>query len=58
MTLPEVADFCRVSLSTVRYWKVMGKLKTLKVGKHPLVIQRDLFDFMGLRPDGKRLERL
>ena len=58
MTLTEVADLCRVSLSTVRYWKVMGRLKTLKVGKHPLVLQGDLFEFLGLAPDGQRVGAL
>src|SRR5207237_75379 len=48
LTLQEVARFCRVPLSTVRFWRTMGKIKVIKPGRHPLVLASHLFEFLGI----------
>lgn len=42
MTLEEVADFCRTSVHTVKYWIHMRKLKSIKLGKRRLVRRSEL----------------
>jgi len=37
MTDEEVARLVKVSINTVRYWRQMGILPFVKVGKHPRV---------------------
>jgi excisionase family DNA binding protein len=37
MTDEEVAKLVKVSMNTVRYWRQMGILPFVKVGKHPRV---------------------
>ncbi|MGH7442227.1 MAG: helix-turn-helix domain-containing protein [bacterium] len=46
LTLNEVAEICRVSTATVRYWLSMRKLRSLKLGKHPLVKREELLRFV------------
>ncbi len=35
LTLKEVAELCRVSPATVRYWVAMRRISPVKLGKHP-----------------------
>lgn len=37
LTEAQVADMARVPLNTIRYWRQVGKLPSVKVGKHPMV---------------------
>ncbi len=37
LTDKEVAELAQVSINTVKYWRQMGMLKFVKVGKHPRV---------------------
>lgn len=37
MTDQEVADLAKVPVNTVRYWRQMGQLPFVKVGRHPRV---------------------
>jgi excisionase family DNA binding protein len=46
LTLKEVADLCRVSVATVKYWMAMRKIKAVKLGKHPLVKREELLRFI------------
>ena len=46
LTFKEVAELCRVSLATVKYWVAMKKLKVVKLGKHPLVKREELLRFV------------
>lgn len=41
-TLDEVAARCRAPLSTVRWWAQCGRLRTVKLGRRPLVREADL----------------
>lgn len=42
LTLEEVADFCRKSVGTVRYWVKMRILKSIKLGRSRVVRKSDL----------------
>ena len=46
LTLPEVAEICRVSPATVKYWVSLRKLRSLKLGKHPLFRREELLRFV------------
>jgi excisionase family DNA binding protein len=46
LTLKEVADICRVSTATVKYWVAMRKISAVKLGKHPLVKREELLRFI------------
>jgi len=37
MTEGQVAKMANVTVNTVRYWRQLGKLPSVKVGKHPMV---------------------
>lgn len=37
MTEQEVAELASVPINTVRYWRQMGMLPFVKVGKHPRI---------------------
>lgn len=37
MTDKEVAEFAKVSVGSVRYWRQMGVLPFVKVGRHPRI---------------------
>jgi hypothetical protein len=37
LTEEQVAKMARVPLNTIRYWRQVGKLPSVKVGKHPMV---------------------
>jgi len=37
LTEAQVAKMARVPLNTIRYWRQVGKLPSVKVGKHPMV---------------------
>lgn len=47
-TLQEVAAIFHVPLSTVRFWRTIGKIKVVKPGRHPLVLESHLFEVLGL----------
>ena len=42
----EVAAICRVPISTVRHWILIGKLKSIRPGRRRLVRQSDLEEFL------------
>ncbi len=42
MTGAEVAELFRTSEATVRYWKYIGKLKAVKVGRRSLYAVEDV----------------
>jgi excisionase family DNA binding protein len=47
MTTEEVADLCRTSSETVRYWRQVGKGPTsFKVGRRVLYARRDVEAFL------------
>ncbi len=47
MTIEEVADVCRTSVETVRYWKHVGKgPKWFKVGRRVLFAREDVEAFL------------
>ena len=46
LTLQEVANLCRVSVATVKYWMAMRKIRAVKLGKHPLVKREELLRFI------------
>ncbi len=37
MTEMEAAEMAKVPVNTIRYWRQVGKLPSVKVGKHPMV---------------------
>ncbi len=45
-TIYEVADHCRVSPSTVRFWIRIGRLSSTKLGRRRLVTQPQLEVFL------------
>lgn len=47
--LPDVARICLASLSTVRHWIAIGRLKSIKPGRRRLVLRADLAKFLGLK---------
>lgn len=51
MTTPEVADICRASAETVRYWRHVGYgPPSFKVGRRVLYREVDVLDWLdGLR---------
>jgi excisionase family DNA binding protein len=46
LLLPEVAEYTRVPISTVRHWIATGKLTSVRVGKRRLVRLSDLEAFV------------
>jgi len=46
--LADVARICLTSVSTVRHWIAMGRLKSIKPGRRRLVLRADLEEFLGL----------
>jgi len=48
LTLQEAADLLRVPVATIRYWRTVGKIKVVKPGRHPLVLQQQLLKDLGL----------
>jgi excisionase family DNA binding protein len=46
LTLKEVAELCRVSAATVKYWMSMRKISYVKLGKHPLIKRVELLRFI------------
>lgn len=46
LTMKEVAELCRVSTATVKYWVALRKLSAVKLGKHPLVKREELLRFI------------
>ena len=46
MTLDDVADYCRTSVATVRYWIAKGRLRSLRPGRRRLVRREDLLRFL------------
>jgi excisionase family DNA binding protein len=46
LTLKEVAEICRVSVATVKYWTALRKIKVIKLGKHPLFRREELLRFI------------
>jgi excisionase family DNA binding protein len=46
LTLKEVAELCRVSVATVKYWTALRKIKVIKLGKHPLFKREELLRFI------------
>lgn len=44
----EIAELCRVSRSTVRYWIKIGKLKSARPGLRRIVRRQDLEEFLKL----------
>jgi len=46
LTLKEVAELCRVSVATVKYWMSMRKISYVKLGKHPLIKRVELLRFI------------
>ena len=53
MTLDDVADYCRTSVATVRYWIAQGRLRSLRPGRRRLVRREDLLRFL----EGERGKR-
>lgn len=49
LTLEEVADICRTSLETVRYWVRMRELKSVKLGRHRVVKRSDLLRYIEMQ---------
>lgn len=41
-TLKEVASILKVSVPTVRYWRIHKKIKVLKIGKSVRISQNEL----------------
>lgn len=56
-TLDEVAELCHVPVGTVRYWRSMGKLKVIKPGRCPLVLEEDLLMFLGITQQNGKFVR-
>jgi excisionase family DNA binding protein len=55
-TLQEVAQLCRVSLATVRYWVHTSRIESVRPARHRLVPQPALARFMEKRRrEGKRV---
>jgi len=46
LKIDEVAEACRTSTSTVRWWIGQGRLRSLKVGRRRLVYASDLTAFL------------
>ncbi len=46
--LTDVARICLASISTVRHWVALGKLKSIKPGRRRLVLRQDLEAFLGI----------
>lgn len=46
MTLDDVADYCRASVATVRYWSTRGRLRSLRPERRQLVRRGDLLRFL------------
>lgn len=46
-TLDEVAEICRASLGSVRFWVRTGKLESVRPGRRRLVRRADLDRFLG-----------
>jgi excisionase family DNA binding protein len=55
LVLEEVADVCRTSLSTVRFWVRTGRLPSYRPGRRRLVRRDDMTAFIAAgRPNGPR----
>lgn len=46
LQLAEIAKICRVSISTVRFWRTKSRFPVVKVGRHPLVRRADFEAFL------------
>ena len=52
LLLKEVAERCRMSLSTVRYWVTKDRLRSTRPGRRHLVSERDLEAFLARHARG------
>lgn len=52
MTDKQVAEFAGVSIHTVKYWRLVGTLPFVKVGRHPKVWFSE-FEKVFHKPDAK-----
>lgn len=48
LTIEEVAEVTRTPLSSVRSWVYSGRLTTIKPGRHRLVMEEALRQFLGV----------
>jgi len=46
LTIPDVAEFCRVSERTVRRWIKAGELPAIRLGRQWRIAKRDLKRFL------------
>ena len=46
LTIKEISEDLKVSVSTVRRWVMEGKLKTYKLGKVIRISEEDLMEFI------------
>lgn len=49
LLIEEVADICRTSPSTVRFWIKTGRLRSLRPGRRRLIAATELQRFLGAR---------
>ena len=57
-TLQEIAEICHVPLATARYWRSMRKFKVIKVGRKALVLEEDLFKWLGVEEQDGKITRI
>jgi excisionase family DNA binding protein len=46
MTVPEVAALCRTTVSTVRYWQQLGRLRGVRLGRRRLFTREEVEGFV------------
>ncbi len=46
LTIPDVAEFCRVSTRSVRRWIKAGELPAIRLGRQWRIVRRDLEGFL------------
>lgn len=46
MTVPEVAALCRTTVSTVRYWQQLGRLRGVRLGRRRLFTRDEVEGFV------------
>lgn len=57
LLIEEVADICRTSPSTVRFWIKTGRLRSLRPGRRRLIAAADLQRFLSARPGDSKDRR-
>lgn len=54
LTESESAELLRTNKSTIRYWRQLGKLQSVKVGRHPLIRESEISRFLSKCEDSSK----